>query len=59
MSGITGLRMTADPARVEEALNSDLQRLTGTAERARYAGRTHAVLRQRGGWRSTRGGRMA
>src|ERR1700739_4304276 len=41
MSGMMGLRITADRARVEEALNSDPERLKGIAQRARDAGCIH------------------
>ncbi|MBV9680892.1 MAG: hypothetical protein JO046_03815 [Solirubrobacterales bacterium] len=41
MSVMMGLRITADPARVEEALNSDPERLKRIAQRARDAGCTH------------------
>ena len=41
MSVMMGLRITADPARIEEALKSDPERLEGIAQRARDAGCVH------------------
>ena len=41
MSVLMGLRIAADPARVEEALNSDPERLKGIAHRSRDAGCIH------------------
>lgn len=41
MSVMMGLRVTGDPARIQEALNSDPDRLTGIAQRARDAGCIH------------------
>lgn len=41
MSVMMGLRVDADPARVEEALNSDPERLKRIAQRARDAGCIH------------------
>lgn len=41
MSVMMGLRITADPARVEEALNSDPERMERIAQRARDAGCLH------------------
>lgn len=41
MSVMMGLRITADPTRVEEALKSDPERLKGIAQRARDAGCIH------------------
>jgi hypothetical protein len=41
MSVIMALRVTADPARVQEALNSDPERLKGIAQRSRDAGCIH------------------
>jgi hypothetical protein len=41
MSVMMGLRITADPARVEQALNSDPERLMRIAQRARDAGAIH------------------
>jgi hypothetical protein len=41
MSVMMGLRINADPARVEEALNSDPERLKRIAQRARDAGCIH------------------
>jgi hypothetical protein len=41
MSVLMGLRVTADPARVEEALKRDPERLNGIAQRARDAGCIH------------------
>ena len=41
MSVMMGLRINADPARVEEALNSDPERLMRIAQRARDAGCIH------------------
>ena len=38
MSVMMGLRIAADPVRVEEALNSDPERLKGIAQRARVQG---------------------
>jgi hypothetical protein len=41
MSVMMGLRIDADPARLEEALNSDPERLKRIAQRARDAGCIH------------------
>jgi hypothetical protein len=41
MSVMMGLRITADPARVEEVFNRDPERLKGIAQRARDAGCIH------------------
>jgi hypothetical protein len=41
MSVMMGLRVAADPARVEEVLNADPERLKGIAHRARDAGCIH------------------
>ena len=41
MSIMMGLRITADPARVQEALNSDPERLKGIAQRSRDHGCIH------------------
>jgi hypothetical protein len=41
MSVMMGLRVAADPTRVEEALNSDPERLQRIAQRARDAGCIH------------------
>ena len=41
MSVMMGLRIEADPARVEEALNSDPERLKGISQRAKDAGCIH------------------
>ena len=41
MSVMMGLRVVADPARVQEALSSDPERLQSIAQRARDAGCIH------------------
>src|SRR5262249_62150916 len=41
MSVLMGLRIVADPARVEQALNSDPERLKRIGQRARDAGCIH------------------
>jgi hypothetical protein len=41
MSVIMGMRIAADPQRVEQALNSDPDRLTKISQRARDAGCMH------------------
>jgi hypothetical protein len=41
MSIMMGLRIAADPARIEQALNSDPERLKGIAQRSRDAGCIH------------------
>src|ERR1700747_3376947 len=41
MSVMMGLRVTADPARVQDALTSDPERLQSIAQRARDAGCIH------------------
>ena len=41
MSIMMGLRISGDPARIEQAVNSDPDRLKGIAQRAKDAGCTH------------------